>query len=486
MRKLLDLYDTKRTRLTTRLMVAMALVYFTFALGLTLGLYSGAQVLTAADRAYVAASVAPEKGRSSADYPLARAGAEKAYQRARMWVIGTVVAGVILMALFAIHLRVTITKPYGQLVAAMKRLADGDLTVAREALNGGAAEVGEARGRLMRLAVHLNDMVREAARTADVVHQGAQELSAATEHLSSSSQENASSLEETAASMEEMTGTVRQSAENAKQVDALAAQSREAAEKGVATALSIKQSMDRINESGKKIAETIAVIDEIAFQTNLLALNAAVEAARAGEHGRGFAVVAAEVRSLAQRSAAAAKEIKAIIHDSVERIADGTRLVDVSGTTLEGVVTKAKQVAELVSEISAASAEQVSGIEQVNRAITQMDSITQSNAAQVEELSSTSQSLASQAEQLKVLVARFKVDGIDRAPESSVEHSARNTGVGGVSKIEAHRPAAATPNTPGRALRSRGTPDRADDAKVLKLHNKTAAGGSAETGWSEF
>lgn len=490
MRKLLDLYDSKRTRLTTRLQVAMVIVYFTFGLGAAAGLYNGAQVLSAAELARTASTAVSGKTLASGERQQAIENAEKAYEHAKAWIVGTFALGVALIVIFTVHLRITITKPYAQLVYVMKRLADGDLTVAREALEGGGGEVGEARGRLTRLAVHLNDMVREAARAAAVVHTGAQELSAATEQLSSSTQENASSLEETAASMEEMTGTVRQSAENAKQVDVLAADSREAAEKGVATALSIKQSMDRINDSGKKIAETIAVIDEIAFQTNLLALNAAVEAARAGEHGRGFAVVAAEVRSLAQRSAAAAKEIKTIIHDSVDRIADGTRLVEVSTSTLEGVVTKAKQVAELVSEISAAGAEQVSGIEQVNRAITQMDTITQSNAAQVEELSSTSQSLASQAETLQKMVARFKVDMGGAVPAGAEHVDKKQTAPRAVENAARTAASPATGgNVPmGRALRARPDAERQEDAKVHKLRSNkvAAAGGSDAGGWSEF
>src|SRR5262249_44971441 len=165
--------------------------------------------------------------------------------------------------------------------------------------------------------------------------------------------------------------------------------------------------MDAITRASRRIAEIIGTIDDIAFQTNLLALNAAVEAARAGEHGRGFAVVASEVRNLAQRSAGAAKEIKGLINDSVERVGDGTHLVSVSGAKLEGISDKVKKVADLVAEISAARQEQASGIEQVNRAIMQMDTITQSNAAQVEELSSTSQSLATQAEHLTTLVSHF-------------------------------------------------------------------------------
>jgi len=194
------------------------------------------------------------------------------------------------------------------------------------------------------------------------------------------------------------------------QADNFAGDSRESADENVVMASSIKRSMDLITNSSKKIGDIIGVIDEIAFQTNLLALNAAVEAARAGEHGRGFAVVASEVRNLAQRSATAAKEIKELIQDSLDKVGDGAHLVSISGSKLEGIVTKVKQVADLISEISASSQEQASGIEQVNRAIVQMDSVTQSNAAQVEELSSTSQSLSDQSQYMKELVSHFKLN----------------------------------------------------------------------------
>jgi PAS domain-containing protein len=250
-------------------------------------------------------------------------------------------------------------------------------------------------------------LIREVLSVADSVASGAQELTAAAEQLSASAQEQASSLEETAASMEEMTSTVKHNADNAMQADRLAAESTEAAGESVTTASSIKRSMDLIDNSSRKIGDIIGVIDEIAFQTNLLALNAAVEAARAGEHGRGFAVVASEVRNLAQRSAQAAKEIKVLINDSADRVGDGTHLVSVSGAKLEGIEGKVKKVAELIAEISAASQEQASGIEQVNRAIMQMDTVTQGNAAQVEELSGTAQLLGAQADHLKELAAHY-------------------------------------------------------------------------------
>jgi methyl-accepting chemotaxis protein len=287
------------------------------------------------------------------------------------------------------------------------RVAEGDLAVEVATRPGDTSSLLYA---MKSMRDNLAALVSQTRQGADAVASAAQQMSAGAEQLSSGAQEQASSLEETASSMEQMTSTVKQSADNARQANQLALSSRDAAEKGGKVVSDAVAAMGEINKSSKKIADIITVIDEIAFQTNLLALNAAVEAARAGEQGRGFAVVAAEVRNLAQRSAASAKEIKALIQDSVQKVQGGSELVNHSGKTLEEIVTSVKKAAEIVSEIAAASQEQAAGIDQVNKAITQMDQVTQSNAAQVEELSSTSQSLAAQAQQLQALVKRFKIE----------------------------------------------------------------------------
>jgi methyl-accepting chemotaxis protein len=261
-------------------------------------------------------------------------------------------------------------------------------------------------------------LVRHVQGAAAEIQSGAEEISKGNADLSRRTEQQASSLEETASSMEQMTSTVRQTAENAGQADQLAIAAREQAEKGGAVVGSAVQAMQAINVASRRIADIIGVIDEIAFQTNLLALNAAVEAARAGEQGRGFAVVASEVRNLAGRSATAAKEIKTLIQDSVGKVDEGSKLVGRSGETLVGIVSAVKKLSGLVAEIAAASREQSSGIEQVNRAVTQMDEATQQNAALVEQATAASRAIADQTSRLSETIARFQ-DGDVEALEAA-------------------------------------------------------------------
>jgi methyl-accepting chemotaxis protein len=260
-----------------------------------------------------------------------------------------------------------------------------------------------------RLADNLAEIVSRVQTAAREISLGAEEITTGNTNLSSRTEEQSSSLEETASSMEEMTTTVKQNADNAAQANQLALAARDQAEQGVAVVDKAVGAMAGIDESAQKIADIIGVIDEIAFQTNLLALNAAVEAARAGEQGRGFAVVASEVRNLAGRSATAAKEIKSLIQDSVAKVADGSQLVTHSGQTLGEIVLSVKKVSDIVAEIAAASREQSVGIEQVNRAVMQMDQITQQNAALVEETISASQVMSSQVRDLNATLARFRL-----------------------------------------------------------------------------
>ncbi len=259
----------------------------------------------------------------------------------------------------------------------------------------------------------LKSIISQITDATDTINTAAREISAGNSDLSQRTEEQASSLEETASSMEELTSAVKQNADNARQANQLAISASTVAVKGGSVVSEVVTTMDSINESSRKIVDIISVIDGIAFQTNILALNAAVEAARAGEQGRGFAVVAAEVRNLAQRSAAAAKEIKTLIGDSVSKVETGSKLVANAGQTMEEVVTSIKRVTDIMAEISAASSEQSAGIEQINLAITQMDEVTQQNAALVEEAAAAAESLEEQAQSLATSVSVFKTSGTD-------------------------------------------------------------------------
>jgi methyl-accepting chemotaxis protein len=256
----------------------------------------------------------------------------------------------------------------------------------------------------------LKDIISQMKNATDSINSASKEIAAGNNDLSHRTEEQAASLEQTAASMEQLTSTVQQNTENAKQANALAVSASDIASRGVTVVGQVISTMKDINESSRKIVDIITVIDDIAFQTNILALNAAVEAARAGDQGRGFAVVAVEVRSLAQRAASAAAEIKKMIADSVEKVDGGTNLVAQAGLTMEEILSSVRGVTTMMSEISAASIEQTSGIEQVNQAVAQMDDVTQQNAALVEQAAAAAESLEEQAQNLWVTVGGFKVD----------------------------------------------------------------------------
>ena len=313
-------------------------------------------------------------------------------------------------------------------------------------------------------------IVSEIRSGTDTISTASGEIASGNLDLSQRTEEQASSLEETASSMEELTSTVKQNADNARQANQLAAGASEVAVKGGAVVGQVVQTMSSINASSKKIVDIISVIDGIAFQTNILALNAAVEAARAGEQGRGFAVVATEVRTLAQRSAAAAKEIKELISDSVSKVEDGTRLVDEAGATMDEIVSAVKRVTDIMSEISAASQEQSSGIEQVNQAVSQMDEVTQQNAALVEEAAAAAESMQDQAQALTQAVMIFKLSSNSHSAATPVKRSNRPSTV------------AKLPNR-GFAKKKAGMNSNTDSTAVPAQPRKVAAGGGD---WEEF
>ena len=297
-------------------------------------------------------------------------------------------------------------------------LSDGDLTTSiEEKFEGEFQELGDA---INSFVTELRDTISQINAAANTINEASTEIAEGNADLSSRTEEQASSLEETASSMEELTGTVRLNSENANQANSLASEASTVAIEGGETIQKVVATMASINESANKISDIIGVIDGIAFQTNILALNAAVEAARAGEQGRGFAVVASEVRTLAQRSANAAKDIKELISDSVSKIENGNVLVNQSGETMEKVVTSIKRVNDIMSEIAAASAEQATGIDEVGKAITQMDEVTQQNAALVEEAAAAAESLQSQALQLTERVASFKMDDSQQGHQHTI------------------------------------------------------------------
>ncbi len=354
--------------------------------------------------------------------------------------------------------------------AIVAKAIDGDLT-ARIREEGKEAFFKTLAGGMNRLLTNMADVVRSMARAAAEVRTGSEEISRGNADLSQRTEEQASSLEETASSMEQMTSTVKNNADNAAQANQLASAAREQAERGGSVVGAAVTAMGEINASSKRIADIISVIDEIAFQTNLLALNAAVEAARAGEQGRGFAVVASEVRNLASRSAEAAKEIKTLIQDSVGKVTEGTKLVDESGKALAEIVTRVKKVTDVMAEIASSSREQASGIEQVNKAITMMDDVTQQNAALVEEASAAAQALTEQASSLTQLISRYHVG------EGSAEEAPR----------AAARPAS-TPTRAAAPVVQRRAASRPVTAKrpVAAVASARASGGAAAEEWKDF
>lgn len=331
-----------------------------------------------------------------------------AYSRTRTLFLVMLALAIAGLLITASRLVAGISRPLNEAVQHCDRLAGGDLSSRVDRVSHD--EFGALVTALNEMTDRLKAIVGEVSTAAVTINGSSREIAEGNLHLSQRTEQQAANLEETASNMEEMTVTVRQTAENAKYANQLASGARDEAQQGATIVADAKHAMNEINQSSQKIADITSVVDEIAFQTNLLALNAAVEAARAGDAGRGFAVVAAEVRVLAQRSAEAAKQIKALIEDSVSKVTEGSRLVGDSEQTLAGIVDSITQVSTIVSEISSSSEEQSDGISQVNQAVTQMDQSTQQNAALVEEAAAGAKSLEEQAVALEHLMAFFQLD----------------------------------------------------------------------------
>ncbi|WP_219132662.1 methyl-accepting chemotaxis protein [Janthinobacterium sp. UMAB-60] len=358
----------------------------------------------------------------------------------------------------------SISRPIAEAVKVAQRVAAGDLSGSIDAR--GNDETGLLLRALKEMNDNLQGIVARVRHGTDAIAHGSREIASGNMDLSSRTEQQASSLEETASSMEELTSTVKQNGENARQANQMAQSASSVASKGGQVVAEVITTMDSINASSKKIVDIIGVIDGIAFQTNILALNAAVEAARAGEQGRGFAVVATEVRNLAHRSAAAAKEIKILIDDSVQQVNLGSNLVNQAGSTMEEIVSSVRRVTDIMAEITSASNEQEAGIEQINQAITEMDAVTQQNAALVEEAAAASEALQDQAGILAEAVSVFKLDGTQALPPVPVPVPA---------------PAIRAPAKPAAAPRVTVTA-----APVRKAGKVVAQAAVTETEWEEY
>ena len=338
--------------------------------------------------------------------------------RTNVVLLGGGAAAVVLAAVLAILLTRNITVPLAEAVALAQRVAQGDL--GSDIVVRTQDETGELMAALRDMNAALVRIVGEVRGGTETIATASSQIAAGNMDLSSRTEQQASSLEETASSMEELTAAVQQNADNALAARSLAASASAVAVKGGAVVSDVVQTMGSINDSSRKIADIIGVIDGIAFQTNILALNAAVEAARAGEQGRGFAVVATEVRNLAQRSASAAREIKGLIDDSVAKVGAGSKLVDQAGATMQEVVDSVQRLSAIIGDITDASEEQRVGIEQVNEAISQMDQVTQQNAALVEEAAAAANAMQDQAAQLSQVVQVFRLKGVPPARQAGV------------------------------------------------------------------
>jgi methyl-accepting chemotaxis protein len=400
------------------------------------------------------------------------------YSSARNMQITTLVVALAVSAAAVTWMMRSITGPLQLAVAAADRVAQGDLTGTIE--SSSTDELGQLLQALRRMQNNLVVTVSTVCGNTDSVATASAEIAQGNQDLSTRTEEQAGALQQATATMTQLSATVRNNAENAKQASTLALGASTVATRGGEVVGQVVGTMKGINEGSRKIASIISVIDGIAFQTNILALNAAVEAARAGEQGRGFAVVAGEVRSLAQRSAEAAKEIKVLITNSVEQVESGTALVDQAGQTMDEIVGSIRRVSDIVAEISAASAEQSTGIAQVGQAVSQMDQVTQQNAALVEQSAAAADSLKQQAQELARAMTAFKINrAVTAAAPAPVRPAARTTA--------ARRPAAKPSNVVRPAFRAKPAPS--EPAANEPAAPRVVAASTAVTGtddWESF
>jgi methyl-accepting chemotaxis protein-1 (serine sensor receptor) len=385
--------------------------------------------------------------------------ADRAYYVA---IAATVVTMAVALLVLYLFIRRAVLSPISNAVRFSERLAEGDLTA--DIRSTAKDETGHLLRMMGKMRDSLGSVVAQVRTSAEAVVTASSQVSAGTTDLSQRTEEQASSLEQTAASMEELASTVKQNADNARQADELARNASKRAEQGGAEVVRVVSTMTEISDSAKKIADIVSVIDSIAFQTNILALNAAVEAARAGEQGRGFAVVASEVRSLAQRSASAAKEIKDLIGNSVQKVEAGTELVEQAGDTIQALVIDVKRVSDLMASIAEASSEQSRGVSQVNKTVTEMDKVVQQNASAVQESAAAAEGMRQQAEALVRAVGAFKLADGARAEAPVLSHASSH--------------AVAPPRAPALAV-ARAAPVRAKAAKPV-------AAGTPGDDWEEF
>jgi methyl-accepting chemotaxis protein len=400
---------------------------------------------------------------------------QSAYQRSMTLAIVTIVVGIVLGGVSGLFLLRAVMQPLDQARSHFHAMAGGNLSNPIEV--GRKDEMGEMMEGLQQMQERLAGTVRSVREGSDAIATASSEIAAGNLDLSRRTEQQAANLEETASSLEELTSTVKQNSDNARQANALAMSASDIAVKGGELVTRVIDTMGSITESSDKIADIIGVIDGIAFQTNILALNAAVEAARAGEQGRGFAVVATEVRNLAQRSAAAAKDIKALITDSVEKVGSGSALVNEAGATMNEIVTSVRRVTDIISEISSAGREQEIGIEQINTAVAEMDNVTQQNAALVEQAAAASQAMQEQAVKLAEMVAVFQVSG-STSTSASASASASAT----------RRPAAAKPAAARAPVAAAKPALKLTPKPAAKPTSKPSPKASADSSneWEEF